>query len=274
MVPMAYLVAHGVMWCTIWACIYLPDLSFACAGFISVNFIFLALAISAPIEIGIIAHGLLFLDISIANTFLHYPDFFMMLLIGVPCYIGICIFEIAIEKTYKDQYNMKIELEKNILHDALTGAYNRNILKKIVNEQNELKVFSKEHSGVILFDFDYFKKINDTYGHEVGDEVLEKTADKVHHLINENDFFIRWGGEEFVVITSGDKEELKCKAIRIRQEIEDIKYSFGNITVSIGISQYKGGDYHKLMKEADIALYEAKENGRNQIVFFDKEKQA
>ena len=162
----AYVVAHGVMWCTIWSCVYLTDLSFAVEGYVIINYVFMALGIAAPIHYAIIAHGLLLLDITVANTFIHYPQFEMMLLLGVPSYLGICIYNIAVERSFKDQYNLKKEMEYNSKHDMLTGAFNRNMFTTLLDE-NE-KFLYRDSLSVLMFDLDFFKKINDTYGHAVG----------------------------------------------------------------------------------------------------------
>ena len=71
----------------------------------------MAFGIAAPLPYEVIGHGLLFVDIAIANTFLHYPDYVMMFLLGIPLYIGICVFDVAMEKTYRDQVALKLKLE-------------------------------------------------------------------------------------------------------------------------------------------------------------------
>ena len=78
----------------------------------------------------------MFVDIAIANTFLHYPDYVMMFLLGIPLYIGICVFDVAMEKTYRDQVALKLKLEDHLRHDELTGAYNRNVFESLVGENH------------------------------------------------------------------------------------------------------------------------------------------
>ena len=148
MVPMSYAIGHSVMWCTIWACTYLDDLSFACVGFFIILFIFLAFGIAAPLPYEVIGHGLLFVDIAIANTFLHYPDYVMMFLLGIPLYIGICVFDVAMEKTYRDQVALKLKLEDHLRHDELTGAYNRNVFESLVGENHTFICAKGEYMAI------------------------------------------------------------------------------------------------------------------------------
>lgn len=271
MIISGYIVAHGVMWCTIWACYYLDDLSFACVGFIIINFIFLALGITAPMKTSVISHGLLFADIFIANTFLHYPDFAMMLLLGIPLYFGICVFDIAIEKTYKDQYEIKKQLEYSLKHDALTGAYNRNIINSLIKEDNSFTEFLPGRSGIVMYDLDFFKKINDTYGHLTGDKVLVETAQTILKELDSTEFLIRWGGEEFVILLHGNPEELCKRAETLRARVEKLSHIEGHTTISVGVAPYTGGSYQKAVENADFALYKAKGNGRNRIFMYETE---
>ena len=97
-VPLSYLIAHSIMWCTIWACAYLPDLTFASDGFIIIMAIFIFFGFAAPGKWSVIFTGLIFLDIGVANTFLHYPELLMMLILGIPFYGGICLVVWAMER--------------------------------------------------------------------------------------------------------------------------------------------------------------------------------
>ena len=196
MVPMSYAIGHGVMWCTIWACTYLDDLSFACVGFFIILFIFMAFGIAAPLPYEVIGHGLLFVDIAIANTFLHYPDYVMMFLLGIPLYIGICVFDVAMEKTYRDQVALKLKLEDHLRHDALTGAYNRNVFESLVGENHTFICAKGEYMAIAMYDLDKFKRINDMYGHSAGDEALVAVSEAVRSRLCEDEILVRWGGEE------------------------------------------------------------------------------
>lgn len=268
-VPLSYIVAHGTMWCTIWACAYLPDLSYACEGFIIIHFIFVALGIVTPLKYGVIAQGLLFVDIIIANTFLHYPEYAMMFLLGVPLYLGSCIYDVAVERTYRDQLEMKLQLENNLKHDGLTGAYNRKIMQTIMEENNISEAANERQMAIIMYDLDYFKHINDTYGHDMGDDMLVKVTEKVQSLLQQDEYLIRWGGEEFIIIMKDGAGEFVNRTEHIRQEVEQITYANDDhITISMGLTYYHGGDYQQAVREADEAMYQAKDSGRNRVITY------
>lgn len=264
-VPAAYIVAHGVMWCTIWACAHLPNLDFAAEGFVIINYVFLAMGIGAPIYMGVIAHGFLLVDIIIANNFIHYPEFEMMLLLGVPSYLGICAYNIAVERSYKDKYKLQVQLEKCLVLDALTGTYNRKIMTEIVDKDKHFLSNQKDIS-VIMFDLDHFKNINDAYGHSVGDNVLIEISSLISSLLPDDSKFIRWGGEEFVIISYDTLETTISLAERIRSAVEEKTFDVPNVTISAGIAPYDGSNYEITIKHADEALYKAKENGRNCVI--------
>ena len=268
MVPMGYLVGHGAMWGTIWACVYLDNLSFACVGFFIIMFVFMALSTAAPLKFAVVAQALLFVDIAIANTFLHYPDYFMMFLLGLPLYIGIVVFEFAIERTYKDQLKIEEKLEEHLQHDMLTGVYNRNIFSQITDDNKHFICGKNENIAVAMYDLDNFKHINDTYGHIAGDETLVRVTQAVKSKLHDGEYLIRWGGEEFIVILKGKNMDFKERAEQIRKEVENLTLAVGKVTISIGIVQYNGEDYQQIIDNTDKALYKAKNNGRNQVVVY------
>lgn len=175
--PLSYLIAHSIMWCTIWACVYLPDLTFASDGFIIIMAIFIFFGFAAPGKWSMLLTGLIFADIGIANTFLHYPELPMMLILGIPFYGGICLVVWAMEQSYVYQYVAQRMLEESAFHDQLTGLFNRNIIDTLVDENRSFQCFEGEDISVLLFDIDFFKKVNDTYGHEGGDVVLKEVVD-------------------------------------------------------------------------------------------------
>jgi len=170
----------------------------------------------------------------------------------------------------------KIEGEKKKIiklaeHDALTGIYNRVKLNALfphfIFAANK---FSQQKFSIILFDIDHFKAINDTYGHNVGDSVLTELTYTVKNALREEDVFVRWGGEEFVVLlkTPSSIEDAYRLASRLRAHIEEHPFlHVGQVTCSFGVTQFRAGDTQIIILErVDEALYEAKENGRNQVV--------
>ncbi|MCC5451059.1 GGDEF domain-containing protein [Rheinheimera sp. UJ51] len=124
----------------------------------------------------------------------------------------------------------------------------------------------------ILIDADFFKKINDDFGHDVGDEALKHIANQISSLLSKADLFARFGGEEFIIAIANISEtNIKAVAERIRQKIANTPLLYNNLniplTLSIGVSQYSGADVQDDIKTADAMLYQAKGNGRNQTVF-------
>jgi diguanylate cyclase (GGDEF)-like protein len=169
----------------------------------------------------------------------------------------------------------KIEGEKNKIiklaeHDALTGIYNRVKLNAIFPDL--LYISNRYHQkqfSIILFDIDHFKNINDTYGHNVGDSVLIELTHTIKNLLREDDIFVRWGGEEFIVILQVTRVgEASKMASRLRLNLEEHPFiHVGRVTCSFGVTEVRDGDTQMLILErVDEALYEAKDNGRNQVV--------
>ncbi len=116
-------------------------------------------------------------------------------------------------------------------------------------------------------DLDFFKKVNDRYGHEAGDTVLIHLAKTIKTQVRATDYVIRWGGEEFLVLMPGcPVEQAVCIAEKIRAKIQESDNGVCSITVSIGVAEYTGVDYNQLIKDADEAMYKAKSNGRNRVV--------
>ena len=269
MVAASYAMLHGVMWCTIWACTKLPDLTYASDGFIILVCTFIAVGIAAPIKYTIIAQALLFVDVIIANTFLHYPGFSQFFMLGLPLAAGTDLFLMGIERSYIDQYIIKHQLEESAYRDQLTGLYNRNIMSKISNADTSFSSFYSGELNIILIDIDFFKHVNDTYGHDKGDIVLKSLANVVNSIIAPSDIPIRWGGEEFIIFTSGSKKEAADMAEKIRTAIESTDNGVCPVTISLGIAQYLGGPSNLSIKHADEALYTAKTTGRNRVVEYE-----
>lgn len=161
--------------------------------------------------------------------------------------------------------------------DRMTGAYNRIYFEdKLVSMIDSDDMMEQKFTLAIL-DLDHFKRVNDTYGHQTGDEVLKKFASVVKNTVRREDIFCRYGGEEFVLILSETGiEEAKIAAERIRRNVEEqIKLENGSsVTVSIGLAQYPehGRWGEELIEKSDKALYTAKNSGRNRIEVWDIEK--
>jgi len=172
-------------------------------------------------------------------------------------------------RTYMDM------LREQSIVDPLTGFYNRRFLEEIANNLTAQIKRRNSALGILAIDIDFFKQVNDTYGHDVGDEVLKEVAKAIKESIRESDIPIRFGGEEFLVLLVDVQPGYSVQvAEKIRKAIENKVINVGVVnlkkTVSIGVSEYPL-DSEKLwqcIKFADVALYRAKEEGRNRVVRF------
>ena len=168
--------------------------------------------------------------------------------------------------SYREDITDKKLLEYISSHDSLTSLYNRGEFTKRIQAKIKSAKRYNETFGFIIFDIDYFKKVNDTYGHKVGDDVLVKISQCLTQSIRDDDFLARWGGEEFVVIANYTNiDQLVLIVEKLKKAISKISFlPVPNVTVSFGLTLYKDGDTKDiLLKRADNALYQAKENGRN-----------
>lgn len=169
--------------------------------------------------------------------------------------------------------NAKRALIHEVMHDSLTGVYNRKaILNMLKNELSRTRR-NDETLGVGMCDLDHFKRINDKYGHQTGDEILKGFTNLINANLREYDLIGRYGGEEFLIIlpACGDPEKNKnfnrlCELVscsKIKTRSGDI-----SVTVSIGVTQSDGNDkIDKILTEADNALYRAKDMGRNRVCY-------
>ncbi|WP_337954078.1 MULTISPECIES: sensor domain-containing diguanylate cyclase [unclassified Hydrogenobaculum] len=160
-------------------------------------------------------------------------------------------------------------LLKQSTEDPLTGIYNRRYLENKLEEYVKLAKRHDRPLSLIMFDIDFFKHINDSFGHDVGDKVLKAIAKVVSENIRNTDIFARYGGEEFVIIApETTKEDAKILAEKLRSLIRNLHFEEGiNVTCSFGVASLEKHDTKEtLLKRADEALYEAKKTGRNKVV--------
>lgn len=157
--------------------------------------------------------------------------------------------------------------------DELTGLFNRRQFTATLNKQIENAKKAARPFGLLLIDIDHFKKINDTYGHLAGDEILKKFSEVSKLCLRDSDFMARYGGEEFVVLLPNVTMEIlmECSE-RIRSCVHTISLDNADkgktITVSIGATHYHLSEpSEEVMARADAALYLAKEQGRNRVVY-------
>lgn len=154
--------------------------------------------------------------------------------------------------------------------DSLTGVKNRSAFDANFSRDIEFNRRKRSNLSLLVLDVDFFKKINDHYGHAAGDQVLKEIADAVEQTIRSSDALYRYGGEEFVVVLNDTNiAGAKLLAKRIRQNVEQLRIKSLKdlrITLSVGVSAMREDDTpQSLFERADIALYQAKQNGRNQV---------
>lgn len=161
-----------------------------------------------------------------------------------------------------------IALNEQAVRDPLTGLYNRLEFNRILETETARSIRYDLPLSLILFDIDFFKSINDTYGHAAGDSILVEMADLVTLNIRQGDFLFRWGGEEFTIIAPhSDCGEAATLAEKIRKIIEQYRFSImKTVTCSFGVTQFSREESIKtFFKKADKAMYIAKTGGRNRV---------
>lgn len=157
-------------------------------------------------------------------------------------------------------------IEQMSVTDSLTGLNNRRKTDQIINDLFSRWTRYGSVFSVVLLDIDHFKKVNDTYGHLIGDEVLKKTALLLKNSTRETDFVGRWGGEEFIIVSvENDLDSTYMLAEKIRKTIEKSDFHpVEKLTISLGVAHIKpDNDITTLFRKADEALYASKSNGRN-----------
>jgi diguanylate cyclase (GGDEF)-like protein/PAS domain S-box-containing protein len=179
----------------------------------------------------------------------------------------------AMKHKVDELYSMTNTLEQKAYKDNLTGINNRENFEDLFSieianaKQNNLEL------SLIIFDVDHFKLVNDTYGHQAGDIILIDLVRLIADNIKNGDIFARWGGEEFVIVTPSTEIAGACHlAEKLRKIVEShpFKYVEKEITLSFGIAQLSGEDTKKtLFEKADVALFEAKKNGRNRVEVYN-----
>jgi two-component system cell cycle response regulator len=180
-------------------------------------------------------------------------------------------------KRFQERLRTNYEISLSMaLTDALTGLYNRRYLEVHLQKLLQRSAENRKYMAVLLLDIDHFKKVNDTYGHKVGDEVLKVFADRIKDKLRSFDLVARLGGEEFVVIlpdVSEKRAHLVAERLRTSIAEEPFKCSAPSgqisVTTSVGGAFIEPGTYEMIdiLARADKCLYEAKESGRNATVF-------
>ncbi len=180
----------------------------------------------------------------------------------------------------REQEKMQAEIRRHAMYDQLTDLPNRRYLSNYIEEQLVRAEHESRRLGIYFLDLDHFKLINDSLGHDIGDKLLKETAHRLTELLEPTDMIARLGGDEFIIVCGSEQtvDAYKALAARIVKVMHD-KLVIENqenhefiISTSVGLSVYPehGQDIKTLMKHADIALYRAKEDGRNGYCIFDE----
>lgn len=168
------------------------------------------------------------------------------------------------------------KLRDSSLRDGATRLYNRRFLEEFIDKSSEQALRSNITYAILMIDIDYFKMVNDTYGHDSGDIVIKTLAEILQDSIRKADLAIRYGGEEFLVLLYNTTPEGAVQvAEKIRTRFSEKKFQFGSDTLektlSIGIAHFpsQADSIWKVIKYADLALYEGKHTGRNRVIEFE-----
>ena len=175
----------------------------------------------------------------------------------------------AMKNKVDELYSMTAELEEQASTDTLTGTLNRAKFEQFFELEVRKAKLNNNILSMILVDIDHFKNINDTFGHNVGDEVLKEISTLIKSKLKGVDLFARWGGEEFVILLPGTETNgAKILAEKLRVSIEENSFStVGNLTASFGVGSYCESESKiDFFNKVDDTLYEAKRTGRNKIV--------
>jgi len=192
--------------------------------------------------------------------------------------VGIIVYDVTDSATNSSELaKANSKLQGLSRTDHLTQLYNRGYWEQRLKEEYLRSLRTNQPCSLIMFDIDFFKDVNDQYGHQAGDEVIRYTADQIREKIRATDIAGRYGGEEFgIILIDTTAESAYFMAERIRKGIESIELEFEDFnisyTISIGVAEIHSlmEDYHEWVEAADRALYKAKKSGRNKVVISNK----
>jgi len=166
----------------------------------------------------------------------------------------------------RENIDDRVEAQKLAITDQLTGLYNRREIDRVLKLHADFSQRYETPYCVIMIDMDKFKEVNDLYGHQVGDSVLQELSNLLKKEIRRTDVVGRWGGEEFLVILPNIQYQVSLNvAENLRVAVESFTFTYvGHKTISLGVATYEGS-VEEMVKQADEALYRAKESGRNRV---------
>ncbi len=224
--------------------------------------------------------GAFFIGVFILFMNNYLGDYFSPFLAGWITFLSIAFYR------YFHMFFENVQLRGKVVTDPLTGLYNRRVLEsridaeleKLANTKGARKTDPLFELSVLMIDIDNFKKINDTYGHQFGDDVLKNISFSIKENTRKDDLVARFGGEEFcVILPHTNKEEASQIAEKIRVAVQARKFNYVNqvtsFTVSIGTASARADNLlasRTLLRAADAALYEAKRTGKNKVCLYEE----
>lgn len=193
-------------------------------------------------------------------------------------YIGILVYDVTqIVMNQIELQNANLRLQDLSRVDRLTELYNRGYWEECLHAEFERFYRSQRISSLIIFDIDFFKKVNDTYGHQAGDEVIRQVAQALREHGRKTDIMGRYGGEEFVcILLDTEADNAVLFAERLRTNIERLQINYNeqeiNFTVSLGVAEaeYQMENAMQWLEAADKALYQSKQQGRNRTTLHNE----
>lgn len=248
---------------TIISCYFLGQTNHVCEGNMVFMIVIFILGICSTIKSAIISMCVFWGCFLASSIFIQYEELSVVITNMLPVAVGTMIVLFPLNKTYKKQYEYRNQINFLAYHDWLTRLYSRNALQLFCYENTT--VLTRQNVSIAILDIDNFKKINDKKGHTYGDKCLELLADIIRSCLTKNDFAMRWGGEEFVLVISSNRDAFKV-AENIREQIQ-LQTVF---TISIGLTPYTGKELEKDVMKADEALYYAKRHGKNKTIEYEK----
>ncbi|MCR5100129.1 MAG: GGDEF domain-containing protein [Butyrivibrio sp.] len=264
---MDYTILICIQLATIWSVYYLQDKTHFSEGTITMHIIFFTVCLASRFKDTLYTYLVFYFLILFSYFFNHYDNLPIILSLNIPCSLAILFAQGMLSLVALDHYLMLQNLEKLTVTDELTQLGNRAMLEDIV-EEDGLSIMKP--ALVVMIDIDHFKQVNDKYGHMVGDEVLKYLAEYMKKCVRREDYVIRFGGEEFLILLNNCLPMDGIHIIeKIRSDISLDKNRPVPFTISAGISEYID-DYNDSVKKADEALYEAKNTGRNKTVMYTK----
>ena len=179
-------------------------------------------------------------------------------------YLGLALGNFRLQQTLRYQS----------VRDALTEWFNRRYMEESIAREFSRVLRDGRELGIVMFDLDHFKRLNDTYGHAMGDAVLRQLGQVLLDHVRDEDIACRYGGEEFIVILPGANLAVsQVRAEELRSLVAGMTVQWdgqtvGNISVSLGVASFPhhGKSWQEVIKQADKALYVAKQSGRNQVM--------